>query len=198
VVWRRTCIEGIHRAAAPLPVHIRARQGEGGCAEVLENNLYRILQVDPAAEQDVIAAAYQALDARLHPEKDISGVQEHRKRELDRAYAVLGDPAKRRVYDAQRAAQAQIPVGPGADGDHRYGGSLADRVQARTADPEHLAEITLDFGRYAGWTLGDLLRTDPEYLQWLSRHSSGIRYRGAILRLLAARDGQGHRLRVPR
>ncbi len=51
----------------------------------------------------------------------------------------------------------------------------------------------LDFGRYAGWSLRDLSRHDPDYLRWLSRHSSGLRYRHEIQRLLpddagAARD----------
>ena len=42
----------------------------------------------------------------------------------------------------------------------------------------------VDFGRYAGWRLADLARSDPDYLRWLSRHSSGIRYRRQISELL--------------
>jgi hypothetical protein len=42
----------------------------------------------------------------------------------------------------------------------------------------------LTFGRYAGWSLRDLARRDPEYLLWLSRHSSGIRYRTEIYGIL--------------
>lgn len=44
----------------------------------------------------------------------------------------------------------------------------------------------LDFGRYAGWSIADLARQDPDYLQWLSRHSSGIRYRTEIAKVLEA------------
>jgi uncharacterized protein (DUF3820 family) len=44
--------------------------------------------------------------------------------------------------------------------------------------------MTVDFGRYAGWTLKDLLRHDPDYLRWLYRHSSGVRYRYQIARML--------------
>jgi hypothetical protein len=43
---------------------------------------------------------------------------------------------------------------------------------------------TLDFGRYAGWSVAELARHDPDYLRWLSRHSSGIRYRSAIAKVL--------------
>jgi hypothetical protein len=42
----------------------------------------------------------------------------------------------------------------------------------------------LDFGRYAGWSIRDLARHDPDYLRWLCRHSSGIRFREAIARVL--------------
>lgn len=57
------------------------------------------------------------------------------------------------------------------------GGAFARARQ--TADSPRL-----DFGRYQGWTLADLARTDPDYLRWLRRHSSGLRFRSEINRLL--------------
>jgi hypothetical protein len=45
-------------------------------------------------------------------------------------------------------------------------------------------QAVLDFGRYLGWRITDLARHDPDYLRWLSRHSSGIRFRNAIARVL--------------
>lgn len=50
----------------------------------------------------------------------------------------------------------------------------------------------LDFGRYAGWSLGDLSRHDPDYLRWLARHSAGFRYRDEIHKLLPE-DAAMHR-----
>ncbi len=44
--------------------------------------------------------------------------------------------------------------------------------------------MTIDFGRYQGWTLKDLAKHDPDYLRFLSRHSSGVRYRNQIAQLL--------------
>jgi hypothetical protein len=44
--------------------------------------------------------------------------------------------------------------------------------------------VTIDFGRYAGWRLKDLAKQDPDYLRWLSRHSSGVRFRNQIIALL--------------
>jgi hypothetical protein len=85
-----------------------------------------------------------------------------------------------------------VPMGPGEnDPDHQRlaSGPLTERVQAGPHG-EHVASLTIEFGRYAGWTLGAIARQDPEYLMWLSRHSSGIRYRGAILRLLREQEEQ--------
>ncbi len=45
-------------------------------------------------------------------------------------------------------------------------------------------ELRLDFGRYAGWSLYDLAKQDPAYLRWLARHSSGLRFRREIARVL--------------
>ena len=59
------------------------------------------------------------------------------------------------------------------------------------AGVSHAASIkpdsgVLDFGRYSGWSVADIARQDPDYLRWLARHSSGIRYRRKIAELLEA------------
>ncbi|HSM38090.1 MAG TPA: DnaJ domain-containing protein [Candidatus Limnocylindrales bacterium] len=149
-----------------------------------DRNLYKLLQVDPAAEHDVIAAAHKSLTSRLHPDRDASGVDAYRLQELDQAFAILSDPAQRRAYDeslATAAAARRRAMGPG----HHAVGGITGRIQK---DADGLGAIRLDFGRYEGWTLGELLRTDPDYLRWLSRHSSGIRYRSAVMRLLGEQE----------
>jgi hypothetical protein len=45
----------------------------------------------------------------------------------------------------------------------------------------------LEFGRYQGWTIGQIRRRDPEYLEWLRRVPIGQRYRDEIGRTLAQR-----------
>jgi curved DNA-binding protein CbpA len=153
-----------------------------------ERDLYKVLQVDPEADLEVIAAAYRALAGKLHPETDLTGVHQVRMAELDRAFAMLSNPGHRQQYDDERQSRL-VAVGPGrgdsgSDDVPRLGlGALTERVQAGL-DGAKVASMTLDFGRYAGWTLGEIARQDPDYLRWLSRHSSGIRYRSAILRLL--------------
>lgn len=44
----------------------------------------------------------------------------------------------------------------------------------------------LDFGHHAGRTIAELAESDPDYLHWLARHPSGIRYRAEITRVLAS------------
>lgn len=43
----------------------------------------------------------------------------------------------------------------------------------------------LDFGHHAGRTISELAALDPDYLHWLARHPSGVRYRAEIARVLA-------------
>jgi hypothetical protein len=42
----------------------------------------------------------------------------------------------------------------------------------------------VDFGHHAGRTIAELAVTDPDYLRWLARHPSGVRYRAEIARVL--------------
>ena len=156
-----------------------------------ERDFYKVLHVDPDADPDVIAAAYDVLSAKLNPRTDRTGIHEVRLAELNRAYHTLRDRAARHAYDQERSKEL-VPVGPGeaSTEDLRLaGGPLRERVQAGP-NGANVASMILEFGRYAGWTLGAIARQDPEYLMWLSRHSSGIRYRGAILRLLHEREEQ--------
>ena len=134
-------------------------------------------------------AAHRALARKLHPETDLTGVDEVRMAELNRALAILTDPASRVEFDRQRENRL-VAMGPGLDHEHpRLAvGALTERVMAG-ANGEGIAAMRLDFGRYAGWTLGEIARQDADYLRWLSRHSAGIQYRSAILRLLAQQDG---------
>lgn len=65
---------------------------------------YGILQVHPRAEQEAIDAAYRRLAAKYHPDVSrVSGAAE-RMKQINIAYEVLSDPAKRAAYDASRSA----------------------------------------------------------------------------------------------
>lgn len=145
-----------------------------------ERDAYRVLQVDPDAHEVVVKAAYRALAALYHPDRDPSALATHRMAELNDAYAKLRTRDRREGYDRLRtmrhghASQSVVVAGTSAQAASPNGGPGAKRG----AD-------TLDFGRYAGWSIQQLATQDPDYLVWLSRHSSGIRYRRTIEEVLA-------------
>jgi curved DNA-binding protein CbpA len=146
-----------------------------------QRDAYTVLQVDPAAEPIVFEAAYRALARRYHPDGDAPDTA--RMAELSTAVAILRDPARRAEYDRQRSATrtTAVPIAPS-------NGSAGTPWQKPAASGSTL----LDFGRYQGWSIADLARQDPDYLRWLARHSSGIRYRSAIAAALP-KDGELHR-----
>ncbi len=60
---------------------------------------YQLLQVDPAASQEVIDAAYRSLARRYHPDVSSHPDAGRIMQEINDAYAVLKDTEKRRAYD---------------------------------------------------------------------------------------------------
>ena len=135
---------------------------------------YRVLQVAPDCEDEVIHGAYRALALKYHPDRDATQYASRRMTDLNQAYALVRTPHLRARHDSARR-RAEIPAS------NRAGGPIAP--------PRAMAAGTrLTFGRYAGWTLRDLARQDPDYLRWLSRHSSGIRYRTEIYQILSRQE----------
>lgn len=67
-----------------------------------EIDYYRVLQVDPSAEPEVIEAAYKALVKKYHPDRNRAPEAEHRMAQINMAYDVLGDADKRRDYNLIR------------------------------------------------------------------------------------------------
>ena len=69
---------------------------------------YTILGVLPNAENVVIRAAYRSLIQRYHPDKN-NNSEESRQRtlEINEAYEVLSNPAKRAAFDRERAQHSE-------------------------------------------------------------------------------------------
>jgi curved DNA-binding protein CbpA len=143
---------------------------------------YQVLQISPSAEPEVLHAAFRALALKYHPDRDASARAARRMIELNQAYAMVRDPVARAELDRSRRRSpfdaAGVPpngrptiVPPG-----RRGSATADANATR-----------LESGRYAGWTLKDLASHDIDYLKWLARHSSGLRYRREITQILGAK-----------
>jgi len=73
---------------------------------------YKILQVDPSAEPEVITGAYRRLAAKYHPDVYKEQNATRKMQLINEAYEVLSDPAKRGEYDTLRTFQMwrQWPV----------------------------------------------------------------------------------------
>lgn len=81
-----------------------------GGARVVTSDYYSILGVTPAAEGVVIRAAYRALIRHYHPDTNPDPEAQKRAREITAAFAVLGDPARRAAYDAERADGGDLTI----------------------------------------------------------------------------------------
>lgn len=139
---------------------------------------YRVLHVDPAADVEVIQAAYRVLARRHHP--DHSGDDAAMKR-LNAAWEILGNPQRRKAYDTTRTTGAATMTGstivsaaPAA--------AAAAPAAARPSSRDHAGPpvghpfgTVLTYGRYEGWSIGQIAVADPDFLEWL-RSVPGGRY----------------------
>jgi curved DNA-binding protein CbpA len=172
------------------------------------SDYYRDLQVDPAASPLVIQAAYRVLAQIFHP--DVSGDDAEMKR-INAAWEVLGDARRRKQYDIERAGRhapqagttGHAPSGsaPAAPRPHAPGGTT--RTAAPTTSPSTTGRpdghagppvgpasgSTIRFGRYEGWTIGQVARADPPFLEWLRRVPLGRALKPEIDLALQRADG---------
>lgn len=152
------------------------------------NDPYEVLQVHRRAETDVIHAAYRVLARKYHPD---SGGDANKMAAITEAWAILGDQERRSAWDSQtarlhtrRATDRKSTLPPSGQPDRRDA----------SAGPRGSGSV-IDFGRYAGWTIGSLVNHDPEYLEWLARTPIGRRLTGEIQEALGKRETQMASLR---
>jgi curved DNA-binding protein CbpA len=210
-------------------------------------NPYKVLQVDPEAEREVIEAAYRRLARKYHPDVATGPDAQERMVQINQAWEVLRDPVRRAAVDRAmtRAAAASAREGSGAQGGSQGGGQGGSRTTGPTGGDRHTGQGTsaepgsrtgsghqspaaegggpgdrtqrvspnwsagrsgdgggydprtmgtaqgegsagtppgnpsgsvLSFGRYSGWSLGEVARVDLEYLEWLDRMPIGRNY----------------------
>ena len=132
----------------------------------MADDLYGVLQVDASADSAAIRVAYRTQAAVYHPDHAGAG-GEARMRELNRAWEVLRDPERRTAYDAERRANRPPPAPAGPAAPPWWG--IAGPPPGRPSGS------VLTFGVFSGWSLGEIARRDPGYLQWLvdNRGASG-------------------------
>ena len=156
----------------------------------IDIDAYRILQIDPRAEAFVLAAAYRALARQYHPDGVTPDIA--RMAEINRAYALVRTPEDRRRYDTDRMKPVGPAPTPAADSAVVAPASRFDSWARRSQEQSEPSDgsSVLPFGRYTGWSLRAISRHDPDYLRWLMRHSSGVRFRTEIIRLLPKEDAR--------
>jgi curved DNA-binding protein CbpA len=180
---------------------------------------YKVLGVDPSAEPEVIAAAHRVLARRHHPDVSPDPEAEATMAEINAAWTILRDPVRRAAWDreqgirdGQRAGDHDNPLGSlspkpasaattgtGAHDAARQGEIVwrrgPDGEGAAGPPPGRPVGSVLPFGRHIGWSLGEVARIDPGYLQWLATKPEGRPYLAEIERFLApilrTIDGRG-------
>jgi curved DNA-binding protein CbpA len=196
---------------------------------------YKVLQVDPEAEDEVIQAAYRRLAQKYHPDRTPGSEAMDRMIAINAAWELIGEPDRRAAYDrATRLRRVStMPGGPGSrtttagsrgpDSSARPAGSTGassggpgspppaaprppetvstdwtsgrstrgsgyDAATMRAPEglgaagppPGNASGSVLNFGRYAGWSLGEIARADIEYVEWLDRATIGRLYREEV------------------
>lgn len=117
---------------------------------------YAVLGVAPTSEDFVIQAAYRAMMRRYHPDTNKDSDASKRALEINEAYAVLSNPAKRAAYDAQRSAsnnkqRNEKPKQGGAEsGSRPPPPPPPPRDKAQPEPPAH-ANKTSASSRWAPW-----------------------------------------------
>ena len=112
--------------------------------------------------------------------------------QLNEAYAVLSDRAKRARYDEEIGLDRSVRASSGG-GDEHVGPVAAGVFEQGFGEagppPVNPAPVgrALTFGRYRGWTLNQVGRYDRDYLEWLSRTTMGRNYRQDLDDLLRQR-----------
>ena len=187
---------------------------------------YKVLQVDPEAEDEVIKAAYRRLARKYHPDLAFGPEAATRMAAINAAWDLVGEPVARAAYDRSRSLAGGSRLGrpssadPSATGAARpaatppsagsrerppetvsrdwtsgrstqgggYDESMraADGLGAAGPPPGNPSGSVLTFGRYNGWSLGEIARRDLEYVEWLDRMPIGRAYREEIDGILRA------------
>lgn len=74
-------------------------------------NYYKILQIDPSAEPEMVETAYRRLARKYHPDQNQSDDATVRMQELNEAYEILSDARKRTEYDRDFFAPEHATIG---------------------------------------------------------------------------------------
>jgi curved DNA-binding protein CbpA len=156
---------------------------------------YAVLGVDPAADDATIAAAYKVLARRYHP--DIAGdAATVRMMRINAAFDAIRTAKRRAELDEQLATTPGAAPRHDAGRPRTSGWSRAperDGTGGAGPAPGRPSGSVLGFGRHIGWSIGEIARVDPGYLDWLAQRREGRPYAEEIeatLQRIGYRDQQ--------
>jgi curved DNA-binding protein CbpA len=174
---------------------------------------YAVLQVSQDATHDAVQAAYRTLARRLHPDLSDDPKASAQMARLNAAWETLGDPVRRATFDRTHLAGVILDT-PARSGTMNRSGATSSAGGAAEASqrpgrpaqpygpnwrvgpngeggagppPGKPSGTVLDFGRHIGWSIGEIVRVDPGYLEWLDKQPQGARLSVEIDRALRAK-----------
>ena len=111
-------------------------------------NLYRVLQVQPDAPDEIIKSSYRTLMQKLGAHPDLGGDQWNAAL-INDAYSILSNPEKRAQYDAEQRSLKES-VGPGARETTHESQSKSNRAgESAGSDPNDFFEHESDCSIFA-------------------------------------------------
>ncbi len=69
--------------------------------EIHWKDYYKILQIHPLAEPEVVKVAYNKLAQKYHPDTNKDSTASVRMKDLNEAFEIISNPQKRTLYDTQ-------------------------------------------------------------------------------------------------
>jgi curved DNA-binding protein CbpA len=158
---------------------------------------YAILHVRPEAGDEAIATAFRTLARANHP--DLAGEgSTSAMAAINAAWELIGTPEARAAYDRDRRLRlrAILPQDPTPDEARAVATApefvpMADGTGAAGPPPGRVRGSILPFGRHLGWSLWEIAKADPGYLEWLEERRLGRPYAAEIdevLRQIGRRD----------
>lgn len=129
---------------------------------------YATLGLSSSCSDEAIQSAHRALARRYHP--DLAGEAGTRHMaEINVAFDRIRTPARRAAH---ALGQPVEPPGP------------VDQATVRSSAPASAG--VFDFGRFAGWSIEQVARVDPGFLEWLEDRREGHRFAREIDQALRA------------
>jgi curved DNA-binding protein CbpA len=145
---------------------------------------YDVLGVSRAAARQQIRAAYVARARAAHPDL-VGGRGLDVMRALNEAWSILKDARRRSAYDvASGAVTIEAVTTRGASTAPHDDPSRPFWTGAMGDPPGRPTGPVLEYGIFAGWSIGEIARRDRGYLHWLRHRPEAKPIRPDIERLL--------------